>query len=85
MCIEVAVQKMMKSTTPGNVGNQMSVTEEKLLLHVCIFIALIIRTPSNIDKEWTAEEAKLAIDSSGMTNGSGLPPLDVPSVAKKQD
>ena len=60
----------------------MSATEEKLLLHVCMFIALIIRTPRSIDKEWTAEEAKLAIDSLGMTNGSGLPSLDVPSVAK---
>ena len=73
---------MSKSTTPGNVDNQMSATEEKLLLHVCMFIALIIRTPRSIDKEWTAEEAKLAIDSLGMTNGSGLPSLDVPSVAK---
>jgi hypothetical protein len=73
---------MSKMATPGNVDNQMSTTDEKLLLHVCMFIALIIRTPRSIDKEWTAEEAKLAIDSSGMTNGSGLPPLDVPSVAK---
>jgi hypothetical protein len=80
--IAAATQKMQSSTTPGKSTNILSPTDEKSLLHVCMFIALIVRTPSNVNKEWTAEEAKKFIDGSKITTGSGLPALDIPSVVE---
>jgi hypothetical protein len=72
---------MLPTTTPGKTAHQLSQEDEKLLLHVSMYKALLIRNLGNIGKEWTAEEAKDFIDNSGITKDSGLPELDVPSVS----
>jgi hypothetical protein len=46
---------MLPTTTPGKTAHQLSQEDEKLLLHVSMYKALLIRNLGNIGKEWTAE------------------------------
>ena len=71
------------AATPASSGlnDHLNPTDEKMLLHIAMVIALVPRNQSNIDVEWTAEQLKITLDSLSTVAESGLPlwtPLALP-------
>lgn len=71
---------MAATPAMGHSNDHLTPTDEKMLLHIAMVIALFPRNKDNIDTLWELEQLKEVLDCSKVITEVGLPPLDTVSV-----